>query len=70
MTDPEPMPATHPLLTLPNVIVIPHLGSATLATRRAMGQLAASGIASVLRGERPPNVVNPEVFERRSERVE
>ena len=62
VTDPEPLPPTHPLLTLPNVIVIPHLGSATLATRRAMGELAASGIAAVLRGERPPNVVNPEVF--------
>lgn len=49
--------------TAPNVLLAPHLGSATVQTRTAMARLAADGLLSVLRGERPPNLVNPQVLE-------
>jgi glyoxylate reductase len=62
VTDPEPLPPDHRLLTLPNVTVVPHVGSATLGTRVRMGRLAAEGIAAVLGGRRPPAIVNPEVL--------
>jgi glyoxylate reductase len=63
VTDPEPIPMDDPLLTLPNVVVVPHIGSATLATRTRMGTLAAENIAAVLIGRRPPTPLNPEVLE-------
>ena len=44
-------------LDLENVVLLPHLGSATIATRDAMGFLALEGIDAVLRGERPKNLV-------------
>lgn len=45
-----------------NVVIIPHLGSATLETRGKMASIAATNIVARLRGERPPNCVNPEVL--------
>jgi len=63
VTDPEPMPATDPLLSLPNVLVVPHIGSATVATRVRMGTLASENIAAVLAGTRPPTPVNPEILD-------
>jgi len=45
------------LLELPNVVLAPHLGSATVDTRRAMARLCTDAIVAVLRGERPPNAV-------------
>jgi glyoxylate reductase len=54
---------TNGLVDLPNVVLAPHLGSATLATRTAMGNLAVDNLLAALRGERPPNLLNPEVFE-------
>ena len=62
VTDPEPMSASDPLLQLPNVIVVPHVGSATAGTRFRMGHLAAQNVAAVLSGRRPPTPVNPEVL--------
>jgi glyoxylate reductase len=62
VTDPEPLPASDPLLELPNVIVVPHIGSATAGTRVKMGHLAARNVAAVLSGRRPPTPVNPEVL--------
>jgi glyoxylate reductase len=62
VTDPEPMPPTDSLLDLPNVIVLPHVGSATTGTRFKMGQLAAENVTAVLSGRRPPAPVNPEVL--------
>ncbi len=62
VTDPEPIAADHPLVHLPNCIVVPHLGSATWQTRTAMGMLAADNLLAGLRGERLPNCVNPEVY--------
>ena len=61
VTEPEPIPPDHPLLTLPNVVITPHIGSATVRTRRGMAVLAARNIVARLRGEAMPSCVNPEV---------
>ena len=59
----ENEPALAPgLAELPNVVLLPHLGSATHGTRTRMATLAATNIVAMLRGERPPNIVNPEVL--------
>ena len=59
----ENEPDVHPdLLELDNVVLIPHLGSATIETRTAMAVLAADNALAVLRGEKPPTAVNPEVL--------
>jgi len=50
------------LLGLDNVVLLPHIGSATVNARGAMGRLAAGAIAGSIRGERPKNTVNPAVF--------
>jgi glyoxylate reductase len=63
VTDPEPLPVSHPLLTLPNCLVIPHLGSASTATRSLMADMAVENIIAGLRGERLPHCVNPEVYQ-------
>ncbi|HET7678106.1 MAG TPA: D-glycerate dehydrogenase [Candidatus Limnocylindrales bacterium] len=62
VTDPEPMRADHPLLGLPNCIVVPHVASATGATRGRMAAMAAANLLAGLRGERLPTPVNPEVY--------
>jgi lactate dehydrogenase-like 2-hydroxyacid dehydrogenase len=52
-------PSVHPgYLALDNVVLLPHLGSATVETRDAMGRVALSGIAALLKGETPPNTVS------------
>ena len=66
VTEPEPIPADHPLLTLENVIVVPHIASASVATRTRMGLMAADNLIAGLKGEMPPNPVNPEVLRNRS----
>jgi glyoxylate reductase len=54
----EREPAVHPrLLAAPHAVLLPHIGSATEATRRRMAQLASEGAVAVLAGERPPNLV-------------
>jgi glyoxylate reductase len=58
VTDPEPMSQSDELLRLPNVIVVPHIGSSTVATRIRMGTLASENIVAVLKGQRPPTAVN------------
>jgi len=55
--DPEPAPLDEPLLTLPNVILAPHMASATVETRRRMAMSCVDEIIRILRGERPVNVV-------------
>jgi glyoxylate reductase len=62
VTEPEPLPADHPLVSLPNAIVVPHIASATVATRDKMAQMAAQNLLAGIRGERPPHIVNPEVL--------
>lgn len=64
VTDPEPLPAEHPLLSAPNLTVVPHLGSATHAARGAMADRAVDNLLAALAGERMPHCVNPEVYER------
>lgn len=51
VTDPEPLPRDHPLLELNNVIITPHLGSATVQTRQRMAELACANLLAGLRGE-------------------
>jgi glyoxylate reductase len=58
VTDPEPLPADHPLVAMPNCIVVPHTASATVQTRNAMAELAARNLLAGIRGERPPAAVN------------
>jgi glyoxylate reductase len=58
VTDPEPMPADHPLLDAPNLLVLPHLGSATHATRERMADMAVDNLLAGLRGEAMPHQVN------------
>lgn len=63
VTDPEPLPADHQLLTAPNLLVVPHVGSATHSTREAMATLAVDNLLAGLSGERLPRCVNPEVYD-------
>ena len=58
----EPPDPADPIVTLPNVITFPHIGTATVETRRAMRELAVKNLLAVLAGERPPTPVNPEVL--------
>ena len=55
VTEPEPLPRDHPLLALDNVIVIPHLGSATEQTRQAMSALSVRNLLAGLEGRELPN---------------
>ncbi len=63
VTDPEPLPPDHPLLALPNCLVVPHIGSATVAARDRMAIMAAENLLAGLRGERLPYCANPEVYD-------
>jgi glyoxylate reductase len=59
----ENEPEVHPaLLERDNVVLVPHLGSATIETRTAMAVLAANNALAVVAGEKPPTAVNPEVL--------
>ncbi len=59
----EREPQVHPgLLTLENVVVAPHIGSASIDTRRGMSMLAVENCAAALEGRRPPNLLNPGAF--------
>jgi glyoxylate reductase len=60
---PEPLPADDPLLGAPNLVVTPHIGSATLSTREAMAELAIDGLLAGCAGERPRHLVNLEVWD-------
>jgi glyoxylate/hydroxypyruvate/2-ketogluconate reductase len=61
----EGEPKVHPdLLTVPNVVLTPHIASATVATRRAMADLAADNLIAALTGQRAPTPINPEVLDR------
>ena len=63
VTEPEPISMDHPLLTLDNIIIAPHIASGSVATRGKMAQMAAENLIAGLQGERLPNCVNPEVYE-------
>lgn len=65
VTDPEPLPADHPLYALPNCLIVPHIGSATRGTRRRMAELACENLLAGLENKPLPNCVNPEVYQNR-----
>ena len=58
----EPIPPDDPLLKLNNVIITPHIGSASFQTRRRMALMAAENLLAGLRRELPPHCVNPEAL--------
>jgi glyoxylate reductase len=60
--DPEPLPTDSPLMTLPNVLLAPHIASASHATRGRMASMAVDNLLAALEGRRPPHCVNPELF--------
>jgi len=64
----EPIGPDHPLLSLPNVVALPHIGSASIATRTRMAVLAAQNLIAGLKGDTPPNLVNREVLAGRGPR--
>ncbi|MCL0102054.1 D-glycerate dehydrogenase [Dehalococcoidia bacterium] len=68
VTDPEPIPRDDPLLALDNVIITPHIGSASHATRVRMATLAAQNILDVIQGHPPTYCVNPEAKGKREVR--
>ena len=60
VTDPEPMKADNPLLKMPNVVVLPHIASASIATRTRMGEIAAEfALKGVLGGDVNPRWIVP-----------
>ena len=62
VTEVEPISPDDPLLTLDNVIITPHIASASVATREKMALMAADNLLAGLRDELPPNCINPEVL--------
>jgi glyoxylate reductase len=62
VTDPEPLPPDSPLLKLPNVLLAPHIASASHATRGRMASMAVDNLLAALEGRKPPHCVNPELF--------
>ena len=62
VTEPEPIPPDSPLLTLDNIIITPHMASASVATRGKMAAMAAANLIAGLKGEPLPHCVNPEVY--------
>ena len=62
VTEPEPLPLDSPLLKLDNIIIAPHIASASTTTREKMSWMAAKNLIAGLKGERLPNCVNPQVY--------
>ncbi len=62
VTEPEPIRMDDPLLTLDNIIIAPHIASASFQTRNKMATMAAANLSAGLTGERLPTCVNPEVY--------
>ena len=65
VTDPEPLPRAHPLLNRSDVLVTPHVASATHEAKSRIFSTAIRQVIQVLRGQRPDHLVNPEVWDRR-----
>jgi lactate dehydrogenase-like 2-hydroxyacid dehydrogenase len=59
VTDPEPLPPSDPLLSAPNLIVLPHIGSATYAARERMAELAVDNLLAGLEGRPLPHEARP-----------
>ncbi|MFZ2487513.1 MAG: D-glycerate dehydrogenase [Anaerolineae bacterium] len=58
VTEPEPLPADHPLVHMPNCIVVPHIASASIATRTKMALMAAENLIAGVQGQPLPTPVN------------
>jgi glyoxylate reductase len=65
VTNPEPMKKDNPLLEMENVAILPHIGSATIEARSEMSRLAAVNIIEFYRNKKVPNIINPEVLNRK-----
>ena len=63
VTEPEPLPLDSPLLELDNIIICPHIASASNSTRARMSIMAAENLIAGLKGEKLPNCVNPEIYD-------
>ena len=63
VTDPEPLPPDHPLLAADNVVITPHIGSASRRTRELMADMAVDNLLAALRGERMPHLANPDAVD-------
>ena len=63
VTEPEPIPANDPLLKLENLIVVPHIASASHATRGKMAHMAVDNLLAGLKGLQIPHCVNPQVYQ-------
>jgi lactate dehydrogenase-like 2-hydroxyacid dehydrogenase len=63
VTDPEPLPPDNELYSLKNCLVVPHIGSATWNTRRAMAERACENLLAGLEGSKLPYCVNPQVYQ-------
>ena len=61
VTDPEPIPSNHPLLTLDNCLIVPHIASASVATRKAMSKLATTNLINGLMDSPLSTCVNQEI---------
>ena len=62
VTEPEPLPIDHPLFSLDNLIIMPHIASASKSARDKMAWLAAKNLMAGLEGKHLPNCVNPQVY--------
>ena len=62
VTEPEPIPLDSPLLKLENILVVPHIASASRTSRDQMSWMAAQNLIAGLKGEQLPNCVNPQVY--------
>jgi glyoxylate reductase len=62
VTNPEPLPPEHPLFSLTNCLITPHIGSATWKTRQRMAELACQNLLAGLEGRRLNHCANPEVY--------
>jgi glyoxylate reductase len=65
VTEPEPLPLDSPLLTLNNIVIAPHIASASKTTRDKMSWMAAQNLIAGLKDERLPNCVNPQVYSKK-----
>jgi glyoxylate reductase len=61
VTDPEPLPMDSPLLALENLVITPHIASASRTTRELMAVMAAENLLAGLKGDKLPNFVNPQI---------
>jgi len=60
----ENEPFLHPGLKRPNVVLAPHLASASLETRTKMAVMAAENVIALFKRQRPPNMLNPDIFKK------